>query len=375
MYGSRNLVFVASLGLAALASQGCAASPLPLGRDGGASEVRVADPVPWDGRILSRDPAWYGSAQARAIADSVLLYQSAEGAWPKNVSLATPPAGPIEPGSTNTIDNQATTVPMAYLARVIAAGRPEETAAYRAAFNRGLDWVLAAQYPNGGWPQFYPLRGDYYDRITFNDDAMVDVMSLLDDIHTVQPAYGFVDEGRRARAAQASAKGLDIIIKTQIRRNGVLTVWCAQYDETTLQPAWARRYEPPSFSGGESVGIVRYLMGLPNPSVEVVASIEAAVAWFGSHALTGIRVESFTDAQGQQDRRVVQDASAGPLWARFYDLETGRPLFMGRDSVAKASLAEIEQERRAGYNYYTNLPARLLSVDYPAWRRKIGGTR
>jgi len=371
MYGSRTLFFVASLGLAGLAGPGCAASPLAVTHTGAASEARVAEPVQWDDRILRRDPAWYGSAQARAVADSVLLYQSAEGAWPKNVSLATPPTGPISPGSTNTIDNQATTVPMAFLARVIAAGRPDETAGYRTAFNRGLDWLLAAQYPNGGWPQFYPLRGDYYDRITFNDDAMVDVLSLLDDIHTAQPAYGFVDDGRRARAVQASAKGLDIILRTQIRRNGVLTVWCAQYDETTLQPAWARRYEPPSLSGGESVGIVRYLMRLPNPSPEVVASIEAAIAWFEAHALTGIRVETFTDAKGQQDRRVVQEASAGPLWARFYDLETGRPLFMGRDSVAKSSLAEIEQERRAGYNYYVDAPSRLLGVDYPAWRRKI----
>ena len=38
----------------------------------------------------------------------------------------------------------------------------------------------------------------------------------------------------------ATAKGLDVIVKTQIRRDGVLTVWCAQHDETTLAPAWAR---------------------------------------------------------------------------------------------------------------------------------------
>lgn len=337
-----------------------------------AQTAAAAPAVVWNAEILKRDPAWFGSAEARAVAENVLKYQSAEGAWPKNMSLAAPPTGPISAGSTNTIDNQATTVPMAYLARVISAGNGDTTA-YRAAFDRGLDWLLAAQYPNGGWPQFYPLRGGYYDHITFNDDAMVRVLNLLREIESGHGPYAFVDAGRRARAADATARGLDVILKTQIRKDGVLTVWCAQHDQVTLAPAWARRFEPPSYSGGESVGITRYLMSLPDPSPEVIAAVEGSVAWFRAHAIPGIRIESFTDATGQRDRRVVQDASAGPQWARFYDLETGKPIFMGRESVAKASLAEIEQERRAGYSYYVDSAARLLEADYPAWKRRLAG--
>lgn len=344
------------------------ATPVPAA----AQTAAAASSVVWNAEILKRDPAWFASAEARAVADNVLKYQSAEGGWPKNMSLAVPPPGPISPGSTNTIDNQATTVPMAYLARVIAAGNGDTTA-YRAAFDRGLDWLLAAQYPNGGWPQFYPLRGGYYDHITFNDDAMVRVLNLLREIESGQGPYVFVDAERRARAADATARGLDVILKTQIRKDGVLTVWCAQHDQVTLAPAWARRFEPPSYSGGESVGITRYLMSLPDPSPEVIAAVEGSVAWFRAHAIPGIRIESFTDAEGHRDRRVVQDASAGPQWARFYDLETGKPIFMGRESVAKASLAEIEQERRAGYSYYVDSAARLLEADYPAWKRRLAG--
>jgi len=363
-----GLPLATALTLAALGAPACATSAPALPTPASQS----APAVVWNAEILKRDPVWFGSVEARAVADNVILYQSTEGGWPKNMSLAVPPTGPISPTAINTIDNQATTVPLAFLARVISANAEADTAPYRAAFDRGLDWILAAQYPNGGWPQFYPLRGDYYDRITFNDDAMVRVLNLLREVESGRGSYGFVDAARRDRARDATARGLDVILHTQIRKDGVLTVWCAQHDQITLQPAWARRFEPPSYSGGESVGIVRYLMSLPDPSPEVVAAVEGAVVWFRAHAIPGIRIESFTDAQGRRDRRVIEDASAGPQWARFYDLDTGKPVFMGRESVARASLAEIEQERRAGYSYYVDSAARLLETEYPAWKRRLG---
>jgi PelA/Pel-15E family pectate lyase len=72
------------------------------------------------------------------------------------------------------------------------------------------------------------------------------------------------------------------------------------------------------------------------------------------------------------DRVVVEDASAKPLWARFYEIGANRPIFSGRDSVIKYSLAEIEHERRTGYGWYTSAPAALLEKDYPGWRKKWG---
>jgi PelA/Pel-15E family pectate lyase len=70
------------------------------------------------------------------------------------------------------------------------------------------------------------------------------------------------------------------------------------------------------------------------------------------------------------DRVVVQDAQAEPLWARFYDISTNRPIFSGRDGIIKDHLAEIEDERRTGYRWYVNSPAALLEKDYPAWQKK-----
>ena len=72
---------------------------------------------------------------------------------------------------------------------------------------------------------------------------------------------------------------------------------------------------------------------------------------------------------------VSPDPAAPPIWARFYELGTNRPLFMGRDSVPHYALAGIEQERRGGYAFYGDWPASLVEKDYPRWRAKLAATR
>jgi PelA/Pel-15E family pectate lyase len=333
-----------------------------------------APPARWNNSVLRQPSEWYASAAARAIADSVLQYQSTHGGWPKNVDLSTPPASPeaaaaLSRNEQATIDNGATTTPLRFLALMVqATGEPR----YRAAVERGIDYLLGAQYPNGGWPQYYPLRDGYYSRITFNDNAMVNVLTLLRDAAAPAAPFAFVDKERRSRATGAVARGIDCMLRTQIVRDGQLTAWCAQHDETTLAPAWARNYEPPTLSGAESVGIVRFLMAIEQPTPEIVAAVEGAVAWFRAVAIHGVRLESFTDAAGKRDRRVVEDAAADPIWARFYELGTHRPVFTGRDRVPRYALAEIEYERRNGYAYYGTWPAPLLASEVPAWRVREG---
>lgn len=324
-------------------------------------------PIAWNTAIMSRPSAWYATPAARRIANNVLSHQSAEGGWPKNTPLVDPARPDADPGLANTFDNQATTLPLAFLARMTTVtGDPT----YAAAFARGLDYTLAAQYPNGGWPQYYPLRGGYHDHITFNDDAMIRVMRLLRDVAGGREPYAFVDAPQRTRAADAVQRGVEVILKTQVRQDGRLTVWCAQHDAQTLEPAWARKFEPPSLSGSESVDIVRFLMEIEHPSPEVVAAVEGAVAWFKASALRDTRLEPYTNAEGQPDRRLSPSPGADPLWARFYDLKTHAPIYMGRDSVAHADLASIERERRMGYAYVGVWPRALLDDLYPAWQRR-----
>lgn len=59
---------------------------------------------------------------------------------------------------------------------------------------RGLDYLLAAQYANGGWPQIFPLREDYARHMTFNDNAMVNVLVLLDEVGSGRVPFEFVDD-------------------------------------------------------------------------------------------------------------------------------------------------------------------------------------
>jgi PelA/Pel-15E family pectate lyase len=278
---------------------------------------------------------------------------------------------PAKADADSTIDNGATTTQLRFLARVFTAARADR---FRVAFVAGLDFLFAAQYPNGGWPQFYPLRTDYSRHITFNDNAMTNAMTLLRDVADGRAPVAFVDEARKARAKMAYGKGVAVILASQITVEGRLTAWCAQVDAVTLAPRPARTYEHASISGSESVGIVRFLMAIDRPSPAVVAAVESAVAWFTDVQLAGMRVVDRADASVPcgRDRVVMQDPAAPPIWARFYEIGTNRPIFSGRDGIVRYSLAEVEVERRVNYSWLGPYAADLLAKDYPAWKARVG---
>jgi len=182
-------------------------------------------PLKWSSNLLKKTPAWYASAEARTIADNILQYQSREGAWPKNTDLLAPASEAVlaeiqKSGKANTIDNGATTLPIRFLALAAKTTKEEKCCA---AFLRGIDYVLASQYANGGFPQFYPLRKGYYSRITFNDGAMSGALELLRDIAEGREPFGEVEAARRALASEAVARGIDCTLTTQVRQNGRLT--------------------------------------------------------------------------------------------------------------------------------------------------------
>lgn len=323
--------------------------------------------------VLRQPDDWYAGTEARALADNVLGYQQPSGGWPKNIDMTVPPrdATVVPEQLAATIDNQATFTQIRLLARVHSAS-PDPR--YRDAALRGIDYLLAAQYPNGGWPQFFPLRTDYSRYVTFNDGAMIGVMTLVDEVAAERRGWEFVDQARRAKARDGVRRGIDVILRSQIKVNGTLTAWCAQHDEVTLEPRKARAYEHVSLSGAESVGIVRFLMRRDPGSASIDAAIESAVAWLEQVKLHGWRLERRADPAlpGGFDRVMVRDDHAPPLWARFYEIGTNRPIFSGRDAVIRYSLAEIEHERRTGYEWVGEWPRALLETDYPRWRARGG---
>ena len=313
------------------------------------------------GSLLQQTDEWFrGEAGRRAIAN-VLSWQSVSGSWPKNQSTTRAPYSGEASKLKGTFDNGATTAEIRFLARAFRATQDPRC---EKAMLKGLDHILAAQYPTGGWPQYAPPPANSYHRhITFNDGTMVRLLELLHDVSS-SPGFTFIDPPRRAAAKDAFEKGIACILKCQIRVNGRLTVWCAQHDEKDLSPRSGRSYELASLSGAESAGILRFLMSLENPSPEVVRAVHAGAGWFASVRITGLR-----QAREGRDKIMVVDTNAPPLWARFYEIETGRPLFAGRDGIPKYQFNEIEAERRNGYAWYGTWGGEV-AADYARWLRK-----
>jgi PelA/Pel-15E family pectate lyase len=105
----------------------------------------------------------------------------------------------------------------------------------------------------------------------------------------------------------------------------------------------------------------------------VKQAVVSSVAWFNDAAVRG---KVFRTVRGEQyergqDRVIVDDPSAPLQWARFYDLQTNQPFYCGRDGVKKSSLAEIEWERRNGYQWMRPWGQPVLDR-YPAWAKENG---
>jgi len=292
---------------------------------------------------LEKPDDWYRGREGARVVANVLSYQSDQGSWPKNLDTTAQRYTGDRRLLQGTFDNGATFGELRFLARSFRATQNDH---FRDAFQKGLDHVLRAQYPTGGWPQLYPPGKGYQRHITFNDEAMVNILEFFSDVaHSVD--FSFVDEARRSAAEQCFVARIECILKCQIKVNGKLTIWCAQHDETTLEPRWGRSFEPPALASAESAGILRLLMSQDNPNPEIKQAVHAGAGWFERSRVAGIRR---TDRNG--DKVIVQDREAPPLWSRFSEIGTNRPVFRGRDGVIKYEMANIEAERRNNYAWH-----------------------
>ena len=312
---------------------------------------------------LDRDAAWYISAEARRIADTIVSFQTPAGGWDKNQDRAGLPRARGQGwGSAGTIDNGATTSELRFLARVQQALPGHEGEAYRAAFLKGLRYLLEAQYPNGGWPQIYPLEGGYHDAVTYNDDALVNVATLLADVGAGEEAYAFMPGALAADAKQAVDRAVALIVRTQVVAGGQRTGWGQQHDALTLVPVGARNFEPASLSSSESAALLAFLMKVSAPPPEVVRTVHEGAAWLEARALRDVE----WSGPGPEGRQLRPKPGAGPIWARFYDIPTMRPIFGDRDRTIHDDANELSIERRNGYSWFGTAPARALDL-YRSW--------
>jgi PelA/Pel-15E family pectate lyase len=92
---------------------------------------------------------------------------------------------------------------------------------------------------------------------------------------------------------------------------------------------------------------------LKNPDELIIKSIKSAVRWFEKSKILGIKIKTIDAPHSEykfrnsdNDKIVVEDPNAKPIWARYYSLESHIPIFCNRDGKIVFSLSEVERERR-----------------------------
>lgn len=309
-------------------------------------------------------PDWFKSAEGKRVMDVILSFQTPSGGWSKRTDMSKAARKPgqafgVEKDYIPTFDNGATSTQLRLLAQ---AHQATGDSRYVDAFNKGLDFIITAQYPNGGWPQNFPLVGGYHDHITYNDALIRDLMVVLYGAAQAKKEYAFVTKAQQEAAQASLTRALDCVLKTQVVTNGTLTVWGAQHDANTLKPAKARAYEMISLASAESQSMVEFFMSLDAPSPAIVKSVHAAITWYEATKITGKVWE-------RGAATLTDDTSAPPLWARFYEIGTNKPLFGDRDDTVFYDLSKVSKERREGYAWYTTGPEKIL-VKYVKWAKK-----
>lgn len=307
---------------------------------------------------------WLQTDSARRLAENILSFQTPSGGWSKHVDFT---QGPRKVGQSyfsesdgwsyiGTIDNGSTTSQMLFLAAAHAA-LPDDR--YRDGFVRGLEYLLAAQFPNGCFPQVYPLQGGYHDAATFNDDAIVNVLKIFRDVG--RGRYEFVPAEVRQRVAAGLALGVDCILDSQIVVDGRRVGWAQQHHPATLEPVQARSYELVGISGRETSGIVEFLMSLSKPEPKIVEAVHAAVDW--------LRATRIDDHSYDFETGLRAEPGAGPIWARLYEIGTNRPIFSNRDGVKLYDWNQLT-DRRQGYGWFGSEPVAVLKKYDETWAQR-----
>ncbi len=306
--------------------------------------------------------AWVQTTAGRTLVRAVLSYQTPAGGWGKHIDYA---RGPRSLGTgynsesdewayVGTIDNFATVSELRLLG---LAGSASADSSAQAAFTRGVRYLLSAQFPNGCWPQVYPLMGSYHDAATHNDDATANVVRLLRDV--ARNAWPFVTPALRADVAEAVNRAVGCLVSQQVVVQGVRTTWGQQHDPLTGPPTQGRSYEPPALSGREGSRLMALLMEETAPSPATIASVHAAAAFYRATAIANAVYVAGTG--------LVPTAGAAPVWARLMEVGTNKPIFANRDGVILYDHNQLT-DRRTGYAWYGTEPAASLRT-FESWSR------
>jgi PelA/Pel-15E family pectate lyase len=261
---------------------------------------------------------------AREAGEALIYGQIQSGGWtnsidfdPRGPRVAQYRSGKGKGRNNSTLDDGITQGAIRFLARLDKALQFKDAAIHDAA-QIALGALLAAQYPNGAFPQVwtgpvpkqpvvkasypdYDWRTEgkiknYWDMYTLNDGLAGTVTVTLLEAHAI---YG------EAKYKEAVARLGDFLILAQMP--DPQPVWAQQYGYD-MHPIWARRFEPAAITGGESQDALESLMKI--------------------YRATGDKkyLEPIPQALAYLKKSLLPD---GRL-ARYYELKTNKPLYMSR---------------------------------------------
>lgn len=271
---------------------------------------------------------------AKEAAQSLMWCQFASGGWDSDFDFdpckargfhyrRDIEAGDTERGSrhaSSTLDDQKTQSALLFLLELAHDPACADDKSLKQALKFGLDGLLAAQAPNGGWPQHYsgpadataPVKPavlpkkwprkwpdvDYTGYYTLNDGNMLYVIRLLFRAHELEKDERFLS---------AATKAGDFLLLACLPNPQ--PAWAQQYNRQ-MEPVWARKFEPPAVSSLESAGAIRALLDLwmATGDEKYLKPVKPALAWLQKSKLSDGR------------------------WARFYELQTNVPLYCRRDT-------------------------------------------
>ncbi len=328
----------------------------------------------WELYSKIRSEARFDSSDVISISNNLLAYQNEDGGWPKNIDWL----AKLNPDSVtnalsvryrqSTFDNRNIFPQIEYLSQAYYYTNIEK---YKIAAQKGFEYILREQFPQGGW------KGWDAEAITYNDDVMTGIMELLLSVKEGRIYFDWLSQDLKSQLLEAYQKGLQVILKSQIEIDGQKTAWCQQHDPVSYEPVQGRKYEHPSITARESSDIVLFLMKIEHPSAKVKSAIEAAVNWFENAKIEGYDYQTITiperayhETTVNFDRKFIADKNAQPVWARYYDLDESKPFLSKVDGEVVYNLDEISFDRRIGYDWYGYWPEKVLQ-QYRIWKTKI----
>lgn len=306
-----------------------------------------------------------------AALNAVLSYQTLLGGWSKRTDMQqVRKPGQLagsEAAYIPTFDNGATSTQIRWLAAYHPNASAADQAKIQAALTQAVQFVLRAQYPNGGFPQSYPLRGGYHDAVTLNDNVMTDLLNLLWDIAN-QPDYRWLAADLRAAAQAGFHKGVDWLVQSQVLVDGKRTVWTAQHDPLSGVPVAARKFEQISLVSSESAAVLQLFLdkGLDKELYKeqsipgVLPALCSGIAWLQQHQIRDKVWQRHDTGSALVEKKGAQ------LWARFYSLPKQQPVFFDRDGQVYSDVNQLSLERQQGYGWYQTNAKGVLK----AWKKK-----